>query len=92
MLSKNNFFKDISTSLKKTKQVFKVLAKEIENHDIPVLQSYNRDYELNFSPSIIKKFSKFNNVIIIGMGGSILGTKSIYSYFKNNIKKKNIFF
>ena len=92
MLSKNNFFKDISTSLKKTKQVFKVLAKEIENHDIPVLQSYNRDYELNFSPSIIKKFSKCNNVIIIGMGGSILGTKSIYSYFKNNIKKKIFFF
>ena len=92
MLSKNNFFKDISASLKKTKQVFRVLAKEIENHDIPVLQSYNRDYELNFSPSIIKKFSKFNNVIIIGMGGSILGTKSIYSYFKNNIKKKIFFF
>ena len=40
---------------------------------------------------MVKKFSKYKNIIIIGMGGSILGTKSIYSFFKKKLKK-NIFF
>ena len=41
---------------------------------------------------MIKKFSRYKNIIIIGMGGSVLGTKSIYSFFKKKIKKKVFFF
>ena len=92
MLSKNNFFKEFSVNLIKTKEAFNVLVKDIENIDMPILQSYSKNYELDFSPLQIKKFSKFNNIVIIGMGGSILGTKSIYSYFKRRIKKNVIFF
>ena len=40
----------------------------------------------------VKKFSKYKNIVVIGMGGSILGTKSIYSFFKEKIKKKVFFF
>ena len=36
--------------------------------------------------------SKFKNIVIIGMGGSILGTKSIYSFLKKKIQKKVFFF
>lgn len=38
-----------------------------------------------------KNFKKFKTIIIIGMGGSILGTKAIYSFLKHKIKKKLIF-
>ena len=41
---------------------------------------------------MVKKFYKYKNIVIIGMGGSILGTKSIYSFFKKKIKKKVYFF
>ena len=39
----------------------------------------------------IKDFKKFQTVIIIGMGGSILGAKAIYSFLKYKIKKEFIF-
>ena len=40
----------------------------------------------------VRKFSKYKNIVIIGMGGSILGTKSIYSFLGKKIKKKVFFF
>ena len=97
MLSKNNLFnnfllkKEININLQKTKKIFQSLKNDLKNFDIPMLHSYEKDYELDFSKNIIKKFSKFKNIVIIGMGGSILGAKSIYSFFKKKIKK-NVFF
>jgi len=56
-----------------------------------LLESYEKNYEFNFSTATVKKFSSYKNIVIIGMGGSILGTKSIYSFLKKKIKK-NVFF
>ena len=38
-----------------------------------------------------KYFKKFRTIVVIGMGGSILGTKAIYSFLRHKIKKKLIF-
>jgi glucose-6-phosphate isomerase len=57
-----------------------------------LLESYEKNYEFNFSKITIKKFSRYKNIVIFGMGGSILGTKSIYSFLKKKIKKKVFFF
>ena len=38
----------------------------------------NSNYSFNFED--IKKFKKSKTVILIGMGGSILGTQAIYSF------------
>jgi glucose-6-phosphate isomerase len=99
MFKKNNFFKDnfihskkYNHNLNKTKIIFKSFLVDYENNKIPLLQTFEKNYELNFSNSIVRKFSKFNNIILIGMGGSILGSKSIYSFFKNKIKKQVFFF
>ena len=46
-------------------------------------------YSFNFKD--IKKFKKFKTVLVIGMGGSVLGSKAIYSFLKYKIKKKFIF-
>ena len=99
MLKKSNFFKSYFINSSKyykniirTKKVFNSFLIDLENSNIPLLGSFEKDYEFNFSTETVKKFSKFKNIIIIGMGGSILGTKSIYSFLKKKIQKKVFFF
>ena len=99
MLSENNFFKNFSLNsrgfnqnLKKTKIIFNSFKSDLKNFEIPLLQSYEKNYIFDFTPNTIRKFYKYKNIIIIGMGGSILGTKSIYSFFKQKVKKKVFFF
>ncbi len=52
---------------------------------------FNKNHGLNANISDLKKFEKFNTVVLIGMGGSILGSEAIYRYLNNNIKKKFYF-
>jgi len=91
MLYKNIFFKNNLT--KKYKIVFKRkkayldLIKEYRNNKIPLFSSFRKDYKLDFGKKTIQKFKKKKNIVIIGMGGSILGSKAIYSFFRNKIKK-----
>jgi len=95
MLNKNNFFynsKNFSKNLQITKENFRSLKSDIKNFEISILQSYEKKYELDFFPETIRKFSKYKNVVIIGMGGSILGTKAIYNFFRAKVKKKFFFF
>ena len=40
---------------------------------------------------IFKKYNKYNNVNVIGMGGSSLGSKAIYNFLNYKIKKNLIF-
>ena len=99
MLKKANFFKhyfvrsrEYNKNLKKTKKVFNSFLLDLRNNQIPLLDSYEKNYEFDFSKATIRKFSKYKNIIIIGMGGSILGTKSIYSFLEKKIKKRVFFF
>ena len=85
MLKKDNFFKSYLVNsrkyyqnIKKTKKIYNSFLADLKNSKIPLLESYKKDYKFNFSTTTVKKFSKYNNIVIIGMGGSILGTKSIY--------------
>jgi len=99
MLKKDNFFKNYFISsrkynknLKKAKKIFNSFLIDLKNNQIPLLDSYEKNYEYDFSMATVRKFSKYKNIVIIGMGGSILGTKSIYSFLENKIKKKVFFF
>ena len=98
MIKKDSFFKinftntnNYKKNLKKTKFFFNTFLVDLKNNKIPLLESYEKSYKFDFSRKTIKKFSKYQNIIIIGMGGSILGTKSIYSFLKKKIKKKVFF-
>ena len=99
MIKKDNFFKsyiknsrNYNKNLKKVRKIFKTLLNDLKNFEIPLLESYDKDYEFDFSTAMVKKFSKCKNIVVIGMGGSILGTKSIYSFLKKKIKKEVFFF
>tara|TARA_Y100000590_G_scaffold58933_1_gene62298 strand:+ start:1554 stop:2762 length:1209 start_codon:yes stop_codon:yes gene_type:complete len=99
MLNKNNFFynfllnkKIFKKNLKKTRNIFNSFLNDFENGEFPLLDSFKKDYEFDFSNLLIRKFRKQKNVIVIGMGGSILGTKAIFSFLEKKIKKKIFFF
>ena len=61
--------KNFKQNLKKTKKVFKFFYSDFKNFDIPLLQSYGKNYNLDFSLATVKKFSRYNNIIIFGIGG-----------------------
>ena len=99
MLNKNIFFnnfffksKKFYQNLKKTQKIFNSFQLDLKNFEIPLLKCYEKDYTFDFSPTTVKKFSKYKNIVVIGMGGSILGTKSIYSFLKTKVKKEVFFF
>ena len=56
-----------------------------------IFNMFNKNFKLNFEKKKLKKFMSFKSITIIGMGGSILGSKAIYSFMKHKIKKKIIF-
>ena len=54
-------------------------------------QIFRAFIESNNYSDKFKNFKKFKTIIIVGMGGSILGSKAIYSFLKYKINKKFIF-
>ena len=63
---------------------------KILNKNPSLLRSLSAKKSNNFNFNKIKKFKKFKTVVIIGMGGSILGSKALYSFLKHKIKKKHV--
>ena len=89
MLTKNIRFNNFSLkySNKKILSSFKKLIKE-ENE---IIESLKNTYKDSYSKKTINKLKKYTQVILIGIGGSILGSRSIYSFLKYRIKKNFVF-
>ncbi len=66
-------------------------AKENINFKKNVFHSFNKSFKLNFTFSELKQYKKFKRIILIGMGGSILGTQAI-NYFLPQKSKKDIYY
>jgi len=56
-----------------------------------ILESLKKSYKNSYSKKKLAKYNKINNFKVIGMGGSTLGTQTIYDFFRNKIKKNFIF-
>ncbi|MDC3165258.1 glucose-6-phosphate isomerase [Candidatus Pelagibacter sp.] len=56
-----------------------------------VIKSLSKNYKLNYDLKKIKKYKKSTNYRIIGMGGSCLGSQTIYDFLKYKIKKNFVF-
>ena len=74
-------------SLNKNNATKKSLKKILFEKDT-LIKSFSNDYKNNYSLKKIKKYKKFSNIKVIGMGGSSLGIQAIYNFFKSRIKKK----
>ena len=88
-ISKNIYLK--SFKYKKTNQkILKIFFRLIEEKN-QIILSLIKSYKNSYSKRFLLKFKKFSQIILIGMGGSSLGAKSIYSFLKHKVKKKFIF-
>ena len=74
----------------KYKKVFRQINNELKTPS-QFFYLFNKNYKLSTKISNLKKFRKFNTVVLIGMGGSILGSEAIYEYLKKKVKKKFYF-
>ena len=56
-----------------------------------VLNSLSQNYKDNFTKKLLHKYKKKIDYRVIGMGGSSLGTQTIYDFLKHKIKKNFVF-
>jgi len=71
-------------------RLFKLL-KDITSKENQIIRSLTSSYQNSYSNSIILKLKKYSEIKLIGMGGSTLGARAIYSFLKDKIKKNFIF-
>ncbi len=69
----------------------KKIINEIIQNRYGLYKTFFPETKYNFNTKKIKYFKKFETIILIGMGGSVLGAKAIYSFLEHKIKKKFIF-
>ena len=86
MFSKNFRFKSFVNNLSNKK--IKIELSKILSEKNEILNSLSSNYKNKFTQQQIKKFKNHQNFRIIGMGGSILGTRAIYNFLKHKIKKE----
>ncbi len=66
--------------------------KKILSSDNEVIKSLSRSYKDSYNKKTISNLKKYSEIYLIGMGGSSLGSRSIYNFLNEKIKKKFIFF
>tara|TARA_B100001123_G_C15309338_1_gene1023801 strand:+ start:707 stop:1867 length:1161 start_codon:yes stop_codon:yes gene_type:complete len=93
-MSKSIIFKNFKsrTNLKEKKKLSLYLKKIKDGSGPKFFESFKKNYKYSYDNNFIQKFKKFKNINIIGMGGSSLGAKAIYSFLNKRIKKKISFF
>ncbi len=89
MLTKNIEFKNFKVR-KSDKKIFYLLKKLLKEEN-EILNSLKKNYKDTFNNKTVAKLRKYTEIRIIGMGGSVLGSRSIYSFLKDKIKK-NFYF
>ena len=88
-ISYKNFIKKNSFNKNIVKKYLDILKKITLNLDTTkdAFHSLSNKFKLNFKYKDLNKFKKFNTVVIIGMGCSILGSEAIYFFLKKKLKK-----
>jgi len=90
MLSQNIKFKSFNHKLNNKK--IKKDLRNILSENNEIIKSLTPDYKYKYNKILIAKIKKEKIISIIGMGGSILGTKAIHDFLKHKIKKNIIFY
>ncbi len=89
-ISKTIFLKGFQN--KKLKKSVLKIFQELITSESQILRSLSKSYTNSYSKNFVLKFKKFSTINLIGMGGSSLGARSIYSFLKDKIKKKIFIF
>ncbi len=89
MITSGIFFKNFKIR-KQNSKIKKNLKKLIKENN-QILKSCSKNYKDQFKIKNLRIYKRFNNIRVIGIGGSSLGTKTIYSFLKDKIKKDVLF-
>ena len=89
MLTKNIKLKSFNKS--NLKEIIKKKLELIIKGKSQLIKSLSKEYKDKYDFKKIEKIFGKNDVRLIGMGGSILGSQAIYYFLKEKIKKKFFF-
>ena len=89
MLTRNIDFKNFK--IKKNTQKVKKKLKKILQENNEVIKSLRKTYKNSYNRKLVNKYNKGLNYRVIGMGGSTLGTQTIYDFLGKKIKKNFLF-
>ena len=89
MLTKEIKLKSFSKT--NPKKIIKKKLKLIIKENSQLIKSLSKNYKDKYNFKKLKNFFGNNNVRLIGMGGSVLGSQAIYYFLKEKIKKKFFF-
>ena len=94
MLTKNIKFKKFKSKklISDKKKILKFLKNKKLYSENPLLKTLSKNYKLGYKKKLIYSLKKYKELNLIGMGGSILGTQSIYNFLQHKIKKKIYFY
>ena len=94
MLTKNIQFKNfiIKSNNYNAKNIYKNIIKNYRDGHLKLLSCLSKNYKYSYDKKLVKKYKKYSNFRVIGMGGSILGAEAIYQFLKHKIKKNFFFF
>ena len=73
--------------LKKNPQKVKKELKKLLKENNEVIKSLRKTYKNSYNRKLVNKYNKSLNYRVIGMGGSTLGTQTIYDFLRKKIKK-----
>ena len=85
MLTRNIDFKNFK--IKKNPQKVKKELKKLLKENNEVIKSLRKTYKNSYNRKLVNKYNKSLNYRVIGMGGSTLGTQTIYDFLRKKIKK-----
>jgi len=85
MLTRNIDFKNFK--IKKNPQKVKKELKKLLKENNEVIKSLRKTYKNSYNRKLVNKYNKSSNYRVIGMGGSTLGTQTIYDFLRKKIKK-----
>ena len=89
MLTKGINF--VNFKIKKNSTLVKKNLISILKSKNEVLNSLSQNYKNNFTKKLLHKYKKKIDYRVIGMGGSSLGTQTIYDFLKHKIRKNFVF-
>src|SRR6056300_616462 len=85
MLTRNIDFKNFK--IKKNLLIVKKELKKLLLENNEVIKSLRKTYKNSYNRKLVNKYNKGLNYRVIGMGGSTLGTQTIYDFLRKKIKK-----
>ena len=89
MLTRNIDFKNFK--IKKNTQKVKKKLKKLLQENNEIIKSLRKTYKNSYNRKLVNKYNKGLNYRVIGMGGSTLGTQTIYDFLGKKIKKNFLF-